>query len=95
MDEGSSSAVCSRSLLNAHCQLQASWESVGTQGHESSSGERAARLHVISSLAQTALGTEHADAMPAVADSLARMTGQVLSSAHMCTRRPAHMQWQR
>ena len=46
-------------------------------------GERAARLQVIASLAQMALTDEHGDAVAAVADSLARLAGQVLSSAYI------------
>ncbi len=72
-------------LLSTHRNLQASWESIGTEGHESSSGERAARMQVISSLAQMAPTDEHANAVAAVPESMARMTGQVLSSAHKWT----------
>ena len=52
-------------------------------------------MQVISSLAQMALTDEHADAMTAAAESMARMTGQVLSSAHIWKRRPPHMHWRR
>ena len=78
-------------LLDKGRILQASWESVGTRGHESSPGDRAARAQVISSLAKMAQTDEHADVVAAVADSMARMTGQVLSSAHVSTCRP--MRW--
>ncbi len=92
---GSVSVLCSGMLLSTHRNLQASWESVGTEGHESSLGERAARLQVISTLAQTALTDEHSDAVAAVADSMARTIGQVLGGAYMWARRPPYMQWQR
>ena len=87
--------LCSRLLSESTRNLQASWDSVGSRENEPGSGERPTRLYAISSLAQMAQTDEHADAVVAIADSMARMTGQVLSGAHVWHRRPTQKQWQR